>query len=220
MKKITILLSVIGILFAVLPLNVSAAELKEKSRRDTQFYGKVTVMETDGWDDKQDGGKFITQEYYVTKTQGGYVYIRLLETSNVKITSILPGSNFTKVKEIRVDGGVDVVLKAKSTISSRTQLITVLADIVDPSQTNCVLNYSPLGVSCLHIDDLYLDKNGNEVSEAEYNEVCNGVTTPGDVPSDNPSTGNPIPYIAVGGGLLAIAGVYFFSRKSNKFYKI
>ena len=53
-----------------------------------------------------------------------------------------------------------------------------------------------------------------------YEEVCEGVTPDEpDVP-DTPNTGNPIPYIAVGGGLIAIAGVYFYSRKSNRMYKI
>jgi len=220
MKKITIMLSVIGLLLAIAPMNASATEMKQVNTSTNQaYYGTITVMESNGWESKPDGGKFITQVYYVTKTVGDYVYLMLNETNNVKITSILPGSSFEKVKETPVDGGVQVLLKAKGNITGKTEAITVLADIVDPTKLECNLSYSLLNVVCFKQDDLYIDKNGKQVTKDEYDKVCNGVTpTDPDVPS--PDTGSVIPYLAVGGGLIAVAGVYFYSRKSNKMYKI
>lgn len=230
MKKLTIILSVIGLLLSVVPMSANAAEMVQKAESTNQsLYGTVTVMETNGWEDKPDGGKYITQVYYVTKTVGGYVYLMLNETNNVKITSILPSSNFEKVKETRVESGVQVLLKAKSTVSSKTEAMTVLADIVDPSKQECVLNFSFLKTNCINIDDLYFDKNGNLVTQAQFKEICEGVNPDDPLDPDdpntpdnpeNPKTGDAVPYVAVAGGLIAIAGVYFYSRKSNKMYKI
>ena len=220
MKKLTIILSVIGLLMAVLPMNASAAEMKQNYNSAVSGYGTVTIMETNGWQTKPNGDKYITQVYYVTSTKGGYVYLDLLETTNVKITSVLPSASFELVKTEDNATGKRVLLKAKGNISGKTEVFTVMADIVDPQQTECELSFSPLSVGCITIDDkngntTYLDKNGNSVSKEKYEEVCEGTTIP-----DTPNTGNPIPYIAVAGGLIAIAGVYFYSRKSNKMYKI
>lgn len=225
MKKITIILSVIGLLLAFVPMNASAAEMKQVSEGTVRYYGTLTVMESSGWESKPNGDKYITQVYYVTQTVGGYVYIDLTETTNVKITSVLPSANFELVRDETTDTGRRVLLKAKGTVTGKTEAFTLMADIVDPSLNECKISYSPLGVSCIKLEDksgntLYLDKNGNSVTKEQYDQVCEGVT-PGepDIP-DTPNTGNPIPYIAVGGGLIAIAGVYFYSKKSNKMYKI
>ncbi len=228
MKKFTIILSVIGLLLMGMPMKASAAEMKQIYNNTVRYYGTLTVMETSGWESKPNGDKYITQVAYVTQTVGGYVYMDILETTNTKIDQILPGSNFELVKEEKLDNGRRVLLKAKGTVSGKTELLTLTADIVDPSLKECKITYSPLGVGCIKIEDksgntLYLDKNGNSITKEQYDEVCEGVTpgTPDepDVP-DTPNTGNPIPYIAVGGGLIAIAGVYFYSRRSNKMYKI
>lgn len=226
MKKISIILSVIGLLLMAMPIKASAAEMKEvMSNTNPSLYGTLTVMESSGWESKPDGSKYITQIYYVTKTVGGYVYLDLLEATNVKVDKILPSASFELIKTEDVAKGKRVLLKAKGTVSGKTELITVTADIVDPDVHECELSPMPLGVSCITIEDksgntLYLDKNGNSITKEQYTEVCEGGTpTEPDVP-DTPNTGNPIPYIAVGGGLVAIAGVYFYSRKSNKMYKI
>lgn len=225
MKKIAVLLSVVGMLFAISPLKVSAA-LKQAMVKNGTMYGTLKVMESDGWEDKSDGGKYITQVLSVTKTINGYVYIKVGEVSNVKITSAVPGSGFTIVHQNRVTDGVEYLLKTEKTVSSETEVLTVLADIVDPTKKECNLSLIPLSVNCIHVGELYLDKSGKPITAQEYAEICEGVTTTPtptpvepDVP-DSPQTGSAIPYVAVGGGLLAIAGVYFFSRKSNKMYKI
>ncbi len=220
MKKLTIILSVIGLLLAVLPMNASAADMKQVYNSTVRYYGTLSVMETEGWEDRPDGGKYITQVAYVTETVGGYVYLDLLETTNTKIDKILPSASFELVKDEAIENGRRVLFKAKGNISGKTEVFTLTADIVDPSLKECKITYSPLGVGCITLEDksgntLYLDKNGNSVSKEKYEEVCEGTVIP-----DTPNTGNPIPYIAVGGGLLAIAGVYFYSKKSNKMYKI
>lgn len=225
MKKISIILSVIGLLLMAMPIKASAAEMKEVMNSTVRYYGTLTVMESSGWESKPDGSKFVTQVVYVTQTVGGYVYLDIVQTTNTKIDKILPSASFELVKSEDSANGKRVLLKAKGTVSGKTEAFTVTADIVDPSLSECKISYSPLGVSCITIEDksgntLYLDKNGNSITKEQYTEVCEGGTpTEPDVP-DTPNTGNPIPYIAVGGGLVAIAGVYFYSRKSNKMYKI
>lgn len=222
MKKLTIILSVIGLLLMSAPMKASAAEMKEKYNSTIPNYGNVVIMETNGWEDKPGGGKFITQVYYVTKTVGGYVYMDLVETTNVKIDRILTSASFELVSSEDNAKGKRILLKAKGNVTEKTEVFTVTADIVNPNDPdkNCELDFSPLGVSCITLEDksgntIYLDKNGNSITQEQYTEVCEGTTVP-----DTPNTGNPIPYIAVGGGLIAIAGVYFYSRKSNKMYKI
>lgn len=222
MKKLTIILSVIGLLLMSAPMKASAAEMKERYNKTIPNYGNVVIMETNGWEDKPGGGKFITQVYYVTKTVGGYVYMDLVETTNVKIDKILTSASFELVSSEDNAKGKRILLKAKGNVTEKTEVFTVTADIVNPSDPdkNCELDFSPLGVSCIKLDDksgntTYLDRNGNSVTKEQYDEVCEGTVVP-----DTPNTGNPIPYIAVGGGLIAIAGVYFYSRKSNRMYKI
>jgi len=39
-------------------------------------------------------------------------------------------------------------------------------------------------------------------------------------PTDNPGTGSAVSYIAIGAGLLLVAGAYVVSRKNTKMYKI
>ncbi len=69
----------------------------------------------------------------------------------------------------------------------------------------------------------------SKITETEYKEICEGYVPddptdpdeplPPDIP-ENPKSGSVIPYVAVGGGLIAIAGLYLFSRKSNKMYRL
>ena len=212
MKKILAILSFIVLMMVVMP-NVKAADA----------YYNVSIEQSE-WTKKTDGGYYINKVFYVEKTVGGYVYLELIETNNVKITGALEGTSFEIVRTMTTDTGTAYLLKAKDgvTINKKTELMTITADIVDASKKECQLDYSPLGLSCFTVDDYYFDDKGNEVSKEDYTKACDGTPTtpenPNDVPS--PDTGSVIPYIAVGGGLIAIAGLYLYSRKSNKVYKL
>ena len=196
------------------------------SRVNAVMYGLSN--EKSDWQSKTGGGYYINSSYYVTSTVNGYVYIAINETKNVKITNAVEGANFELVNQTRTDTGVSYLLKAKSgvTVNSKTEVLTVIADIVDPEDKECELDYSPLGLSCAQVDNHYFDDNSKEVTQEEYAVACEGGSTtptpdtpPADVP-DTPETGSVVPYIAIGGGLLGIAAVYLYSRKQNKVYKI
>ena len=61
-------------------------------------------------------------------------------------------------------------------------------------------------------DGTHYDKNGNVVSESEYEASCGEV--------DNPPTGMSLPiYIILGGTLLA-GVIWYITRKFTKFYDI
>ena len=105
------------------------------------------------------------------------------------------------------------LLKSYSVFNPPLGYLQGMNDLFVPILLAYLPNWSEEGIP--------LDDNGNAISEEEYNQVCGNTTTPGDnndVPS--PETGSVVPYIAIGGGLLAIVAVYFFSKRSNKVYKI
>ncbi len=231
MKKVTVILSLLVSLFMLMPS--ASADVEKK---DGTIYGTIKV-DKGGWVDNPavSGGKKYTAKYYVTKTnKAGYVYITLKEELNVKINEVYAGSAFTLVKKGNIAGndkdGYEVAyvfkLKNGTSISSETELMTVDVNIVDPTNTNCSLPYNPKGTTCENYASvgIYFDKNGNFVTtQDKYDETCAGSKPSepiGDDEPNNPKTGNAVPYIAVGGGLLAIVGVYLFSRKSNKMYKL
>lgn len=226
MKRLITMLSVIVLsIFMVMP-NAWAAELIEASNLPNSKYGNYVVMETEGWETKENGDKYIRQVHSVTKVNAsGYVYVELLEQDNVKVNQIVPGSKFSIVSQFSTQTGVRYILKLKSgtSINEKTELFTVMADIVDPNKKQCNLSYSLLDLNCNFIDNKYYDKNGGEVTKEQYDQICGGQTPADpdepDIPN-TPDTGSVIPYIAVGGGLFAILGVYLYSRKSNKMYKL
>ncbi len=237
MKRLTIILSLIAMMFCIVPIKVEADVRTTKGTK----YGDITVDES-AWTSKPGGGYYITQEYTVTKTNAsGYVFIAFTEDLNVKITNVVTDGAFEKVGDFvdtKIDGFNARVyvfkLKSGTSINGATKLATVTADIVDPSNKSCVLNYSPLGTTCTNSYEKYFDDKGKLVTEDEYKAACESGGTPSTNPpddepntppaenpsGDNPQTGSVIPYIAIGGGLAAIAGVYFISRKSNKMYRI
>lgn len=219
MKKFTVIFSFI-FMMAILLIPTSAWA-KETSKSGT-IYGTITVNESE-WTQSVDTYS-ITQVYSITKSSE-YIYFNINPVLNVGDVEIIASSSaFTIVsKTAQSDGSINVLLKATNGtgVSTKTEAFTVVAKIIDPSKKECNLSYSPLSLACAVIDNIYFDDSGKTVTEAEYNEVCgNGNTTPNNPDEPNPETGSVIPYIAVGGGLLAIAGVYLYSRKSSKFYKI
>ncbi len=226
MKKIFMLLCLVSVMFASLPVRVSAAPM------DTTYQTEVeTVKDSNGneWHTNSDGSKMILKDFYVGKTNAaGYVYMAFRENINVKIRAVTVGDEFEQVGEyIPLENGRAYIFKLKNgtSINKKTKLAQVAADIVDPKNSQCKLDYTPYGTICSETNGKYFDDKGALVTEDEYNAACDGVTTPdnpNDIPNnpDNPKTGNIIPYVAVGGGLLAIAGVYFISKKSNKMYRL
>ena len=216
MKKLSVVLSFIAVMFLFMT-GVRAADA----------YYNISFEQSE-WLRKSDGGYNINKTFYVEKTINGYVYINFIETNNVNITGEMAGSKFEIVNKEETDDGVIYLLKVKdgSSVSGKTEILTITADIVDSSKKECQLDYSPLGLSCAVVANHYFDKDSKEVSEEEQKASCEGAPvedpTPPDDPNDvpTPDTGSVIPYIAVGGGLVAIAGVYLYSRKTNKVYKI
>ena len=220
MKKLSVILSFIVLLaFLVMPNMVNAAET---SRQNT-IYGTVTIDESE-WTESGDTYS-ITQVYYITKSSE-YVYFNIKPVLNVNNVEIIASSRAYSIvsKTTLDDGSVNVLMKATNGTGingTKTELFTVIAKIVDPSKLECDLSYSPLSVACAVIDNNYFDDNGKKVTEEVYNQACNGYVPDEPIEDEpNPETGSVIPYIAVGGGLIAIAGVYLYSRKSNKMYKI
>ncbi len=219
MKRFLVMLSLIMFMLVFIPTIARAADATYN----------VSVEQSE-WQKKPDGGYYISKTFYVDKTVNGYVYLELVETYNVEITvgSEVAGSSFELLSVTPSDNGVIYLLKAKDgvTVNGKTEALTVLANITDPNTTQdpkCELDYNPLGLSCATVGEYHFDNNGNSVSEELQQQACEGVGTPTtpdtDVP-DSPKTGSVVPYIAIGGGLIAIAGVYLYSRKSNKVYKI
>ena len=233
MKKFLILCSLVLLMVVVAPLRVKAADI----------YG-TELKESEGWLTKPDGSKYISQTYSITKVVNGYVYYTLNEIKNVKIdinsiqTSL--NNNFELVSVSKVEtmvndvevSAVEVLVKPKDgyKVSGKTELFTVLADIVDPNiqdELKCSLTYTPLVLNnCSQVGDHYFNDKGVEVSKEDFDKACSGQpSNPSDVPGDDvpdepAATGPVIPYIAVGLGLVAIGGLYFYSRKSNKMFKI
>lgn len=230
MKKLTIILSVIGLLLAVLPMNASAAGFKDDGsgnfcndadisagRYGTFKAGDVCYKYTDSANGIKEWTYRLT-----TKTNVKTVYLEVQPSSSIEIQSITAGSGILKADDTKTSTGNSLfLLTANSNGINSGETVTLFKVVTkDLATEGCYLNISPLNPACQVIANTYLDKNGNVITKEQYAEVCEGIT-PGDpdIP-DTPNTGNPIPYIAVGGGLIAIAGVYFYSRKSNKMYKI
>lgn len=230
MKKIAIMLSVVGVLFAFMPLKASAAGFVKNGDsycNDADISGGKYGTFKKGdvcykYTDEANGIKEWT--YYLTANSGiKTIYLEVQPSSTIEIQSIKENSNaFILANNDKTTTGNRLLLYSTNpsglSNGSRTLLFTITTK--DLGDEGCYLNISPLEVpNCEVINGEYFDKDGNSITKEEYDEVCAGVVP--DVPDEkNPETGSVIPYIAVGGGLLAIAGVYFFSRKSNKFYKI
>lgn len=230
MKKLTIILSVIGLLLMSMPMNASAASFKDDGSgnfcNDADISaGKYGTFKAGDvcykYTDSANGIKEWTYRL-TTKTNVKTIYLEVQPSSSIEIQSIKAGSGLLKADDTKTSTGNALLLFATNSngINSGEKVTLFTVVTKDLATEGCYLNVSPLNPACQVIANTYLDKNGNIITKEQYEEVCEGVTpTDPDVP-DTPNTGNPIPYIAVGGGLVALAGVYFYSRKSNKMYKI
>ena len=235
MKKNIMLLSVLATLLFVLPSTVDAAafvdpdgdgvyandEAISAGMYGTFEAGDVTwTYATD--EDEADGIK--TWNFYLTvgSVNWEYIYMELVPI-NVDIESTNPGSGtFLTVDQSTNSTGVDVLYQASRDLASGERVLLVTVITRDTADEGCQLNVSPLDLDCsVNIPGIYFDNDGNEITAEKYQQVC-GNTTPSDDPNDVPNsqTGSVVPYVAIGGGLLAVVAVYLFSRKSNKVYKI
>jgi hypothetical protein len=222
--------SLVLTMLILIPFNVHARVVGTNSGG---AYGTITVEEPDsGWSGSEATGFSVTQTYTITKSKSEYLYFTLLPTNNVSDLVVLASSGFSTVVNVKnSDGSVSIILKTNNDqpVSSKTEIFTVTAKIVDPSKKECKIDYMPGSLQCLELNGNYFDKNGKKITETEYKEICEGYVPddptdpdeplPPDIP-ENPKSGSVIPYVAVGGGLIAIAGLYLFSRKSNKMYRL
>lgn len=227
MKKNIMLLGVLAILLFTLPSTVHAAVSFVDNDQDGTYEsseaisvgqfgtiaaGDMTWKYVEGSDEE----KIWTISF---ETNHSFIYFSLVPSS-VSIDSVnVSGTGFAlAAQEPAGDGMVDVLIENANSSSARVTVTVVTTDTADKG---CQLSVSPLKLNCsVNISGIYFDDNGNEITAEEYQQVC-GNTTPSD-PNDVPNsqTGSVVPYVAIGGGLLAVAAVYLFSRKSNKVYKI
>lgn len=221
MKKILTVMCLMFMMLTIMPNNVSA-EIKSKNDK---LYG--TAIDETGW---SSANPKVTQIYYVSKTNAaGYVYMQIQPITNVdNITITYSSTYFEKVSEEKNDdGSVTVLMKTKDgqvLNGTQKELFTVIADFTGDtsnSESACQISFAPLPLACTQIGNTYFDKSGKIITAEEYNSICGNTTTDdknNDVPS--PKTGSVVPYVAIGGGLLAVACVYLYTKKSSKFYKL
>ena len=228
MKKNIMLLGVLATLLFVLPSTVSAAVSFEDTDGDGTYensdvisvgqFGTIAVGDMT-WEylEGSDEEKIWTISF---ETSHPFIYFSLVPAS-VSIDSVnVSGNGFVLAdQESAGDGMIDILIE---NANSGSGMVTVTVVTTDTADEGCQLNVSPLNLNCsVNIPGIYFDDNGNEISAEEYQEVCGNTTTPDD-PNDVPNsqTGSVVPYVAIGGGLLAIVAVYLFSRKANKVSKI
>lgn len=214
MKRIFSILCLVALLACVMPLKVEAEEKKGSY---------PTVFGTIDWEIKDESTetKSKTWVFYITPNDNYKSLQAELAPTNLTNLNPVASSSFLIVdKKDEAEGKVllTFVVNNSSGLQKdvKTEIMTVTSNYT--STENCTLGLNLGTISCQQIGSLYIDNNGASVSEEEYNKAC-GASEP--KPDEkNPQTGSAIPYIAVGGGLIAIAGVYLYSRKSNKIYKI
>ena len=227
MKKFIVILGLVASFMFVMPMSVKAAAFVDNDgdgvyENDAAIsvgrYGSVAAGDmTWKYSDEEAGEKTWTISFDVSSGYN-YVYFTLVpsfvEIDSVNVSS---GSNYVLANQTSSSNGTVVFFE--STSGGKLELTVVTTDTADEG---CLLNISPLNLDCsVSIPGYYFDDNGKAITEEEYNQVCGNTTpdNPQDIPN-SPDTGSVVPYIAIGGGLVAIAAVYLLSRKSNKVFKI
>ena len=235
MKKITVILVTIMTMLYVIPMKVSAEELStdftdsdgdgvyestsaiSAGRYGNFAAGDITYEYTEGSNEER------TWSFYLTVGSNNFDYVYMLITpTNVSIDSVTTDtSSFLALNSIPETGGT-LLYEVAGNLEAGDRVLLYQIITTNTSDEDCQITVSPGELNCsVNIPGIYFDNNGNVISEEEYQEVCGNTTpdNPDDIPN-SPETGSVVPYVAIGGGLLAIVVVYLFSRKSNKVYKI
>ena len=235
MKKITVILVTIMTMLYVIPMKVSAEELStdftdsdgdgvyestsaiSAGRYGNFAAGDITYEYTEGSNEER------TWSFYLTVGSNNFDYVYMLITpTNVSIDSVTTDtSSFLALNSIPETGGT-LLYEVAGNLEAGDRVLLYQIITTNTSDENCQISVSPAELNCsVNIPGIYFDNDGNVITEEEYQEVCGNTTpdNPDDIPS-SPETGSVVPYVAIGGGLLAIVVVYLFSRKSNKVYKI
>ena len=229
MKKTMMMLGVVGACLFLMPSIVHAAAFVDPDKDGVYendeaismgAYGTIQAGDaTWKYSNEAEGEKTWTFSF---STSSSYIYFQLVPSSvDIESVSVNTGDGFVPIIPDKISGGIQPVLIQSA--NSRATTLTVTVITTDTADKGCMLDVAPQELSCTVVNGLYFDDDGNNVTEEQYNEICGGVVpTPDDDPNDIPNseTGSVVPYIAIGGGLLAIVGVYLISRKSNKVYKI
>ena len=235
MKKITVILVTIMMMLYVIPMKVSAEEFStdfrdsdgdgvfestsaiSAGRYGSFAAGDITYEYTEGSDKER------TWSFYLTVGSNDFDYVYMLITpTNVSIDGVSTDtSSFLPLNTISEAGGY-LLYEVAGDLEAGDRVLLYQIITTNTSDEDCQITVSPGELNCsVNIPGIYFDNNGNVISEEEYQEVCGNTTpdNPDDIPT-SPETGSVVPYVAIGGGLLAIVVVYLFSRKSNKVYKI
>lgn len=229
MKKNILLLGVLAALLLTLPIQVHAVPVsfvdpdqdgtyENEAEISVGRYGTIAAGDmTWRYSDQEAGEKTWTISF---DTSSPFIYLSLVPAF-ISIDSVsVTGTGFANAaQDSSGDGMVDLLIENMNNGSAR---VTINVITTDEAEEGCILNLQPLNLDCsVSIPGFYFDNNGNAITAEEYNTVCGNVTPPDD-PNDVPNseTGSVVPYVAIGGGLLAIAAVYLISRKANKVYKI
>ncbi len=223
MKKRLVMLFMVALVTVGIPKNVEAVSANPNGPVSFGTYGTFATNDiTYEYTSTEDGIK--EWSYYLTVgSKYNAIYFSLVPTA-VEIQSVKAGDGFLIANEGQMDGNNGVknvlIMSNSSNITSGGRHLLFKVTTKDTAKEGCTLSVSPGSLSCTNIAGSYFDKSGNLLSsESEFKAACEGVTPkPNDVPNAN--TGSVIPYVAIGGGLAAIAGVYFYSRKAKKMYKI
>lgn len=234
MKKFSLMLVIVSVLFCSIPIKADAATSFTKvgdkyvSQQDVSAGGKYGVYKKGDvsyqYIDENAGIK--KWEFYLTaNTTLSYVYIQLVPYA-IEIQDVQAGAIMFNKLSFN-DNKLLLEVKSPNSVKSGDKVLLFTVTTKDTSDEGCNLGTNPQVVNnCDVINGIYFDKNGKKVTAEEYNASCNGTTQKPDDPTDdpndipNPKSGSVVPYVAIGGGLLAVAGVYLYSRKANRMYKL
>ncbi len=212
MKKFFSIILFLAVM-VILPKGVMAAGFKGEPQ-EIPMYGTVEYEYT--YTDEDEGIK--EWKFYLTPNKDLVSVAFRFTPQNVEIQSIEKGEGvqYTDSK----DEMFLVQYPSKAKKGEKILLATIITK--DDGSDGCTVLYDPQALNCSSdpIDNNYFDDQGNILTKEQQDAACSGTTnTPSDIPN-TPDTGSVIPYIAIGGGLVAVVGVYLYSRRHNKVYKI